>query len=337
MILSPGRRVDIVSYLRLECNKRNGSLITVDTSPYAPALYYGDRWYVINKDFFDLDDYISRVISLCKKEKVSAILTLIDPELLLLAAHRQQFLDASIIPILSPDEGLEASVDKYLFYETYHEILPLVKSYVSKESLQQAFDSHEVSFPFFAKFRTGSASIGIQKIESRRSLQAIDEKNNYVYQPFIDGKELGVDAYIDLISGKMVSVFMKEKIAMRAGETDKAVSIYDEKVFELIKKIEDTSAYRGPIDIDVFIARNGTIYINEINPRFGGGHPHAYNCGVNFMELILNNIEGMENKCCFADYPLGVEMMKFNGLLFKQGEQLFEGYIAHPGNYSSNA
>jgi carbamoyl-phosphate synthase large subunit len=55
-------------------------------------------------------------------------------------------------------------------------------------------------------------------------------------QEFLDGQEIGADVYIDLISGKVVSIFTKKKIKMRAGETDKAVSFKDSELFDLIER-----------------------------------------------------------------------------------------------------
>ena len=75
---------------------------------------------------------------------------------------------------------------------------------------------------------------------------------------------------------------------MRAGETDKAVSFQVPALFALIEKFVKEAGYRGQIDIDIFDI-GGAYYISEVNPRFGGGYPHAYECGCNHMQLILNN------------------------------------------------
>ena len=120
-----------------------------------------------------------------------------------------------------------------------------------------------------------------------------------------------------MISGELVSIFMKRKIAMRAGETDKAISCKSIKVLNEIKKLAKIKGLRGPIDIDVFIDKNENVYINEVNPRFGGGHPHAYGCGINFMKLILNNLNNKANEPLFFDYKENILMLKYNGLLFK--------------------
>ena len=89
-----------------------------------------------------------------------------------------------------------------------------------------------------------------------------------------------------MISGEVVSIFTKKKILMRAGETDKAESFKDNKLFELIKRFVSEAGYKGEIDIDIFDI-NGEYYISEVNPRFGGGYPHAYESGANHMEFII--------------------------------------------------
>ncbi len=103
---------------------------------------------------------------------------------------------------------------------------------------------------------------------------------------------------------------------MRAGETDKAVSFKDEKLFELVKQFVGEAGYRGQIDIDIFDV-NGEYYISEVNPRFGGGYPHAYESGADHMSLIKNNLAGIVNESHIGDYDEGVYMMKYNEIMIK--------------------
>ena len=105
---------------------------------------------------------------------------------------------------------------------------------------------------------------------------------------------------------------------MRAGETDKAVSFKDDKLFNLIKKFVSEAGYRGQIDIDIFEI-DGEYYISEVNPRFGGGYPHAYECGINHIKMILNNIEGNVNDNRIGMYDEGIYMMKYNELMVRKG------------------
>ena len=69
--------------------------------------------------------------------------------------------------------------------------------------------------------------------------------------------------------------------------------------------------------IDVFDV-NGEYYISEVNPRFGGGYPHAYESGANHMRLIVNNLAGKTNECAVGkNYEVGTYMMKYNEIMIQ--------------------
>ena len=179
------------------------------------------------------------------------------------------------------------------------------------------FEASDVSYPVFIKPSKGSASIAIAKADNEKTARFLyDQKEGMMIQEFLKGQEIGADVYIDMISGEVVSIFTKKKIAMRAGETDKAVSFRDERLFELIKKFVNEAGYRGQIDIDIFDI-DGEYYISEVNPRFGGGYPHAYECGCNHMKLIVNNLLGKVNVADIGNYCEGIYMMKYNELLVR--------------------
>jgi carbamoyl-phosphate synthase large subunit len=130
-------------------------------------------------------------------------------------------------------------------------------------------------------------------------------------QELMDGQEIGVDCYIDLVSNEVVSIFTKKKLVMRAGETDKAISFSDDELFRQVEKFVVENGFRGQIDIDIFEI-NGEYYFSEVNPRFGGGYPHAYACGADHMSLIRNNLLGKANPKDIGNYATNKVMMKYN-------------------------
>ena len=189
---------------------------------------------------------------------------------------------------------------------------------MNKEEFYQAVDKNEIKFPVFVKPYRGSASISISKVYDKETVDVLfAHEYDLMIQEYLNGQEIGADVYIDMISGEVVSIFTKKKIKMRAGETDKAVSFKDEKLFALIEKFVKEAGYRGQIDIDIFEI-NGEYYISEINPRFGGGYPHAYECGVDHMKMILNNLKGIVNNKNIGAYDEGVYMMKYNEIVVRK-------------------
>ena len=186
------------------------------------------------------------------------------------------------------------------------------KTYISKEEFYNDLKKSIITFPVFVKPITGSASINISKVNSIEEIELLFSLyDDLIIQEYMDGQEIGADVYIDPISKKVVSIFAKEKIKMRAGETDKSRSFKDDKLFNLITTVVEEIGYEYMIDMDIFKI-NDDYYISEINPRFGGGYPHAYEAGVNFPKLIINSMNGVENTVEIGNYEEEIYMMKYN-------------------------
>lgn len=316
LILSAGTRNKIVQYFKKTLGG-DGNVIATDMSELAPAVYEADKFYKV--PCMSDDGYIDVIFDICKKEHIDAILTLIDPELSLLAEHKEEFAALGVTVVGSSYDLCERALDKMEMFTWLTEHgYNCAKSYVDKEAFFADVDAGVISYPVFVKPVRGSASIAISKVYDRETVELLfAHSDNLMIQEFLDGQEIGADVYIDMLSGETVSIFTKKKIVMRAGETDKAVSFKDEALFALIEKFVSESGWRGQIDIDIFEV-NGEYYISEVNPRFGGGYPHAYECGCDHMSLILNNLNGIANKKNIGAYEDGVYMMKYNEVMVRK-------------------
>lgn len=312
LILSAGTRNKVVQYFKKALSGK-GLVIATDCSNLAPAIYDADKYYIVPR--MTDDGYLDVILDICKNEKITGVLSLIDPELSLLANNVDKFESVGTTVIGSSYELCERSLDKYEMYKWLVENgYKCAKSYMDKDEFFADLENETAKFPVFVKPARGSASISISKVTDRETVDLLfAHEDGLMIQEFLDGQEIGADVYIDMITGEVVSIFTKKKIKMRAGETDKAVSFKDEKLFELIKEFVIRAGYRGQIDIDIFDI-NGEYYISEVNPRFGGGYPHAYESGSDHMSLIVNNLEGKANKSVIGNYRENTYMMKYNEL-----------------------
>ena len=312
LITSAGTRNKVVEYFKKEF-EGVGNVIATDMSDLAPAIYEADRYYLVPR--IDDPTYIDKLLDICKKESIDCLFALIDPELSLIAKNKDRFLEIGVTPLISSYEAVELAFDKYeMFKYLTNNGFKTAKTYIDKNEFYKDLDSGNISFPVFVKPYRGSASINISKVNSKEEVDTLfDVNDDLIIQEFMDGQEIGADVYIDPISKKVVSIFTKEKIKMRAGETDKARSFKDEKLFNLITDLVEKIGYEYMIDMDIFRV-NGEYYISEINPRFGGGYPHAYESGVNFPKLIINSINKIENKNQIGNYEENIYMMKYNEL-----------------------
>lgn len=310
LLLSVGTRNKIVQYFKKALGN-DGKVIATDMNPLAPALYEADSFYIVPR--ITDKNYLDTILEICTKEHIRGVLSLIDPELSLLAANQGRFELIGTTVIGSSFELCERALDKMQMYHwlTKHGYA-CARSYDNKQEFYKDLDAGVISFPVFIKPIRGSASIAISKVGDRETLELLfKQTEGLMIQEFLNGQEIGADVYIDLISREVVSIFTKKKILMRAGETDKAVSFKDKKLFYLIEKFVSESGYVGQIDIDIFDI-DGEYYISEVNPRFGGGYPHAYECGCDHMGLILSNLAGKINKKRIGEYETDIYMMKYN-------------------------
>ena len=312
LILSAGTRNKVVQYFK-KALAGKGNVIATDMSDIAPAVYEADKFYKVPR--MTEDGYIDIIFDICKKENISAVLSLIDPELSLLAENEEKFAELGVKVVGSSYELCEMSLDKYRMYKWLAEHgYKCARSFMDFDE----FKKSGIVYPVFVKPAKGSASISIAKAEDEKTARFLFEQNDgMMVQEYLAGQEIGADVYIDMISGEVVSIFTKKKLVMRAGETDKAVSFKDEKLFSLIEKFVKEAGYTGQIDIDIFDV-DGEYYISEVNPRFGGGYPHAYECGCNHMDLIVNNLEGKVNEKIIGSYDEDVYMMKYNEVMIRK-------------------
>ena len=301
-----------------------GRVIATDMSPNAPALYEADAFYLVPK--ITEPGYIDRVLEICRKEQIQGVFSLIDPELSLLAEHEQSFRQIGTTVIGSSYELCERTLDKWQMYLWLKEHgYACAGSYVDKEAFYRDVEKGKISYPVFVKPVRGSASIAITRAEDRETVEFLfSHGEGLLIQEYLRGQEIGADCYIDMISGETVSVFTKKKLVMRAGETDKGISFQDPVLFELIERFVKESGFRGQIDIDIFEC-DGVYYISEVNPRFGGGYPHAYEAGVNHMKYMVRNLEGKCNVPELGDYEEGIVMMKYNEIRIRKEEAYVRG------------
>ena len=314
LILSAGTRNKIVQYFRNEL-QGTGKVFTTDCSNLAPALYDSDEHFIVSR--IDAKGYLDEILTICKENRIDGVLSLIDPELSLLAAHYDQFKAIGTTPIISNSALVELCFDKYKFHQyLLAHGYASIPTYIEKDSFYKDLTTGKISFPVFIKPIKGSASININRVTTKDELELLFARfDDLMIQAYMDGTEIGIDVYVDLLSQEPVSIFTKEKIVMRAGETDKSRSFKDPALFDLIEQFVKQAGFSGMLDLDVFKV-NEVYYISEVNPRFGGGYLHAHEASVNFVRMIIQNLKGKTNSHSIGNYQENTYMMKYNEVKF---------------------
>lgn len=319
LILNAGTRDTLVQNFLNTVDGRC-DVITTDNFALAPALYETRKQYVTKR--WSEEEYWKQIEDICVRDNIGLILSLIDPELELLANKREKFEKMGILANIGDENTIKTTFDKYklLSFIKEHKY-NWIQSYIDYQTAEAKINQGILKFPLITKPRKGSGSTGIEIVNNLIRLKQIcGEHDDILIQEFINGQEIGVDVYVDLLSDEVVSIFTKKKLKMRAGETDKSVSFKDEKLFEMISFFAKEFGLKGVNDIDVF-ERNGEYYISEVNPRFGGGYVHAYAAGVDFPALLINNMNGIVNDVSIGNYKEDLYMMKYFSIkVIEKGE-----------------
>ena len=321
LFCSVGRRARLLMNFR-ESMKGCGQLVATDISPVAPALFFADKTFLVPR--ITENSYFDRILEICKENDIKAITTLIDPEIEILAKHRKELQERGILPLCPADWTAHLCFDKYeMFRHLRSKGVRTVLTYNSIESFRDGLEKGEINFPVFMKPISGSGSVGIGRCDTMEEVMEKwnDGKFTYIIQELMTEGDCDADVYVDCISHKPVAIFSKKKIESRIGGASKTISYKDPKLFAFVEEVCSVLELNGPCDMDFFI-KDGEYYLSEINPRFGGAYLHAYGAGVDFIQLILNNIHGKENKSIIGQYDEDIIMMMYDDVVIKKKSEL---------------
>lgn len=317
LFCSVGRRCELLKDFRKTLGDKV-RLIVTDNSPYAPALEFADVSYQV--PLINDPAYIPMILEICKKEQIDAITTLIDPEIAILAQHREEF-EALGITVLAPyKETAALCFDKYEMAKYLNEKgIATVKTFGTFADFKAAYEAGQINFPVFVKPRTGSGSVGARRVDTYEMLEEVTTADSsLIIQELMTGTDMDADIYVDTISHEPVAIFSKKKISTTIGGANKTISFKDEQLFEFVKNALKVFQFNGPLDMDLFY-QDGQYYLSEINPRFGGAYLHAYGAGVDFPSFIYHNVkEKASNEACIGNYEEDVVMMMYDSVVIKK-------------------
>lgn len=323
-----GRRTYLLNYFK-ENLAEGDKIIATDMQLSAPALQVADVKIQVPAVY--ATNYVEITLDICKKQKIDAVFSLNDLELPILAANKDRFAALGVNVIVSSPEVIDICFDKYKTSQWVESLgLNAPKTYIRLADVKKALAAGEISFPLFMKPRWGSGSIGLESIADMEELDIYynllmkkikktilanaSVGDEYIMiQEKLTGDEFGLDVMNDL-TGNNLGVSVKQKLAMRAGETDKAITVDLPQVREIGTVIGCNLKHIGNLDVDIMQRSDGTYCVLELNPRFGGGFPFSYEAGVNFPKALIQMIKG-------EDVDLSILQPKY-GEMFAKNDYL---------------
>lgn len=320
LVSSAGRRVGLLACLRDSVTTRgsNSRVFTIDSGSTAPTTFISDdTWRVLpctNSAFPDL------VLQLCLEHHVRLLIPTIDTELPVYAAASEDFAKAGVTVCISATPTVRICCDKIATHDwLVANGFPAVRQSDVRSAL---LDSAAWPLPVIVKPYNGSASIGVQRVQTRIELEAIAHTTSgFIVQEIAAGREFTINVYVSR-AGECVCALPHWRMEVRAGEVSKGLTVKDRRLMDLARSLADAlpGAY-GPLNIQCFVDDSGTIRIIEINARFGGGYPLAHRAGGRFTDWLLDELEG-KRLSYFDDWTDDLAMLRYDEAVFVPGSRI---------------
>lgn len=303
LLTSVGRRGYLVDYFK-KALQGKGEVHVANSSAVTPAFSRADH-SVVTPLIYDTE-YIDFLLAYCREYQISAIISLFDVDLPILARNKERFAQIGVRVLVSDSDVINVCNDKW---ETFSYLgshgIHVPKTYLTLEDAYEAIQSGEISYPLILKPRWGMGSIAVMKADDQQELEVFYKKikkeiqKSYLkyesrediskailIQEVLDGQEYGLDVINDL-EGKYQNTIVKQKYAMRSGETDCALTVRWKEAEKLGETLSELLHHTGNLDVDVFKVGEEP-YVLEMNARFGGGYPFSHLAGVNLPQAIID-------------------------------------------------
>jgi len=326
LFTSSGRRVALLRLFRqaLDALRLPGKLVAADVSETAPARFVCEVFEEVSP--VESPDYVHRLSEICRKHRIRLVVPLIDPELQLLARHRQNLLAEGITPLVSSSEVTQLCFDKRLTHNFFRSAGMATPGILDPRSV---LADPKASYPFFLKPACGSSSVGATRIDNRRQLEFfLNCTPDPVLQEFVAGQEYTLDILTDF-AGRVRCVVPRLRIETRAGEVSKGMTVKNQALIEAGKAIvEALPGAVGCITVQCFLTPEGEIQFIEVNPRFGGGFPLAAQAGADFPRWIIEMMLDRNPRIPLEGWTDGLLMLRFDDAVFVPREKVYEGLHA---------
>nr|WP_165521903.1 ATP-grasp domain-containing protein [Micromonospora zingiberis] len=280
-------------------------------------------------------DYFTNLASACARHEVSLLVPLHDYEISTLAGEPAAALEAAGTQVMALARGVQSAIeDKYAFAELAAAAdVATPPTRLAADLLAAPGGWRELGDDLVVKHRYGSGSSGLAFCaaddleEQLRScaLTAPDRSGRppsddgqprydlVVVQRRIRGVEYGFDVVSDF-DRRHLACLARRKFAMRAGETDRAVTVDPGPIAQVGARLAAATGARGLIDVDAIVDEAGETWVIDVNPRFGGGYPFSHLAGADVPACYVAWHAGKEHDPKWLVAAAGVTGAKYESV-----------------------
>ncbi len=287
LITSISKKVPLIKAVKNGTNKISGVIKVFggDVDENCIGQYFVDSFLKMPK-LCDLS--CKDILKMCHQNNIGLIIPTRDEELEYFAMLQNELKASGIHVMVSKTESIVNCIDKLRFSNLNIKAIPASNNI-----------DHIVAERFVVKeqFGAGAKSIGINLSKSE-ALRHMSKLEHPIFQPFIEGDEISVDAYITS-ENYIKGIIMRKRVLVIDGESQITSTFLNKNLENTFNKIIESLNLYGHVILQALIDKNRNIHVIECNARFGGASTISLQSGLDSFYWIYLESQGISLK----DFP----------------------------------
>jgi carbamoyl-phosphate synthase large subunit len=291
LVASAAKKVPLVRAVQHAARKLHPDMkvIAGDADENALARYVADGFWHMPRT---IDNEADALLAGCKQRGISIVIPTRDGELLFWARHRAQFLDAGINVIVSPASSVEVCFDKLAFAQ-----FGAVNGLPFIPAAEHPSDVGAGPYAVKERYGAGARKMGLN-LDRTSALQHGASMEAPIYQPFMSGQEISIDAWLDQAC-QVKGLVLRTRDYVVNGESQVTTTFRDDAIEKEVARVLNTLKLSGSVVMQAFIDANRRIHIIECNTRIGGASTTSIAAGLDIFYWSLLETYGAD----LREYP----------------------------------
>ena len=286
LITSASKKISLIKSVKNASAKINTFILVIagDVDEHCLAKFVADDFWMMPAT---VDIELMAILNGCIERGIDIVIPTRNSELGFWTRNIDKFMQKDIRIIVSPKFTIEICLDKIAFAEYgARNGLPFIPASLNPDD----FDN----MPLVVKERYGVGSqnlgINLNKDKARAHARSLQ---NPIFQPFIAGTEISVDAWLDL-NHHVKGIVLRTRDRIVHGESQVSTTFRNKAIESIMVKVFEMLRLRGPAVLQAIIDDQGNPNIIECNPRFGGASTTSIAAGLDMWYWTLLEASGTD-------------------------------------------
>ncbi|GAA4021502.1 hypothetical protein GCM10022409_01450 [Hymenobacter glaciei] len=265
-------------------------VIGADLNPQALARPLAD-------DFWAMpalrDEALPELLAGLQARHIAYLIPTRDGELAFWSRHRDALAHAGVAVLVSTPEAVHRCLDK-LEFATLGQLhgLPVIATAREIDALTERQLPPPTAFVVKERHGAGSLSLGLN-LPAAAALSHARTLQEPVFQPFIHGREISVDGYVDR-KGRVQGLMARTRDVVVHGESQVTTTLPDANLLARLEPIVAQLGLYGPFVLQALLTDEGGLHLIECNCRFGGASTLGIAAGVDSFYWFLQEAGGAD-------------------------------------------